>query len=514
MLSKKNAPLSIKKIVVRAFPLLILSIVWVQFISKLFPENEHLKNIPLNSFTSYIDTRIQESMKKYNIPGATLALIKSGETVWVQAYGSADLETGRKMTVDTYVRVQSISKPVTAWGIMKLVEEGQIDLDTPIVQYIKNWKFPQSEFEENEITARQLLSHTAGLPIGDFYNYFSPVDDLPTLEESLSKEAVPMMEPGMAFSYSNTGFNLLELLIEEVTGRDFAEYMSKEILIPLGMNHSSFEWSENLQPAVPFGYNLNGEAISVYVYPEKGSGGLFSTVSDIATFVSAGMPGFSQSQKVLNAQSIHQLYTPAITRLGVYNLVFSSYGLGYYLENLSNGNQAISHGGQGTGWMTHFHSVPETGDGIVILTNSQRSWPFIANILREWSEWNDFAPIGMSRILTGQKVIWAFSGLNLIIVYWQILPLAGGLYQKKLVPVVPTRNSHFSHFIRLGLSIIITAALLWNKSQTYSFISSVFPVAANWLEISLFALALSSLLSAIFTSKKLEDLPKEGKSDE
>ena len=102
---------------------------------------------------------------------------------------------------------------------------------------------------------------------------------------------------------------MLELLVE-VTGRDFAEYMEEEVLLPLGMYESSFTWSEELQPEVPVGYDLKGKPISVYIYPEKGSGGLFASVDDIATFVSAGMPDYFHSeQEVLTKESI-KTYKP------------------------------------------------------------------------------------------------------------------------------------------------------------------------------------------------------------
>jgi CubicO group peptidase (beta-lactamase class C family) len=501
MHDENKTSISVLKFMARFLPLLIIPIVLVFSISKIFSEKQFEENIPAHYFTSYLDSRIKELMDIYEIPGATIALIKGGETVWVQAYGYADLETGRKMTVDTYVRVQSISKPVTAWGIMKLVEQGKIDLDSPVKHYIKNWKFPDSEFSEEKITIRQLLSHSAGMPLGDFYNYYSPKGDIPTLEASLTKEAVLIKDPGLSFSYSNTGFNLLELLIEEVAGRDFAEFMQDEVLVPLEMQDSSFEWRETLQPAVPFGYDLNGKAVPVYVYPEKGSGGLFSTVGDIATFLIAGMPGFTQNQHVLKPRSIDQLYTPMITGLGVYDLVFDSYGLGYYLEDLSNGKQAVSHGGQGTGWMTHFHCVPESGDGIVILTNSQRSWPFIANILSDWSEWNGFSPIGMSRIIIGQKILWAIVGLIWVIVFWHLWILAEGIFSKKLEFSPLSKKSRFLRLMQLFWFICITIVLLWCINQDYLFISSVFPIVSIWLGWTLMALAFVSLLLAMFPKK-------------
>jgi CubicO group peptidase (beta-lactamase class C family) len=248
---------------------------------------------------------------------------------------------------------------------------------------------------------------------------YAPEEKMPTLKEYLSKEAVLKQEPGLSFSYSNVGFNLLELMIEEVTGRDFAEYMEEEVLISLGMKNSSFNWNKKWEPAVPNGYDLKGNPIPVYVYPDKAAGNLFATVKDIATFITAGMTDFSK-QKVLNSQSINKLYSPVVDLSGEYGLAFDSYGLGHFIEKLSNGNKAVSHGGQGSGWMTHFHFLPETGDGIVILTNSQRSWPVFSYILSDWAEWSGISSVGMEQIIRGQKVLWIFIGLFLFILLWQV----------------------------------------------------------------------------------------------
>lgn len=462
----------------------------------------------LESFTAHLDKRVPVLMKAYDIPGVNIALVKGGETVWLKAYGYAELETGRKMTTDTHFRVQSISKPVTAWGVMKLVEQGKMKLDSPVKQYIKNWSFPQSGYAEDKITVRQLLSHTAGMPLGDIFNLYSPQEEIPSLEESLAREAVLIREPGSSFSYSNTGFNLLELLIEEVTGLDFAQYMEQEVLIPLGMYDSGFIWSEELDPPVPYGYDLSGNPVPMYVYPEKASGGLIAGVRDIAAFVAAGMPGFSQNQTVLSPRNIDTLYTPVADNLGVYSLVFDSYGLGYYLENLAGGKQAVSHGGQGSGWMTHFHAVPETGDGIVILTNSQRSWPFIAYLLNDWAGWSGLSSLGMSRIIWGNYGLWM-----LVVLIWAVVLLQMGRLSKVMIAIkyknaVPAKKSPLRRLGQSGLSVILAAGLLWCLNQDYLFISSVFPVSSGWLGISVLAFAVSLLLSALFPWQKAEPRPE------
>lgn len=230
---------------------------------------------------------------------------------------------------------------------------------------------------------------------------------MPSLKEKLTQEVVPVMEPGIAFSYSNTGYNLLELLIEEVNGQDFSEYMRMEVFQPLAMKGASFNWDSTMLPAPPTGYDLNGNPVPVYIYPEKASGGLFATAEDIAMFAMAGMG----DNPVLSTESIELLYTPVEDKIGVYGLVFDAYGLGHYIEKLPNGMLSVSHGGQGSGIMTHFQAVPETGDAIVILTNSQRSWPFIASLLSDWAQWRGFPSVGMGKIIWGRYALSATIGM-------------------------------------------------------------------------------------------------------
>lgn len=466
-------------------------------VADLYPIGEIENGSPLEAFTTHLSKRIAALMETYDIPGVSIALAREGHIAWTEAFGYADLATGRMMTADTYLRVQSISKPVTAWGVLKLVERGDIELDGYLEQYVGSALLQETEFPEENVTVRQLLSHTAGMPLGDVLTIFSPLDELPSLRESLWRDAILMAEPGVAFSYSNVGYNLLELLIEEVTGRDFAEYMQSEVLTPLGMSNASFVWSEALQPPVPVGYGMEGQAVPVHVYPEKASGGLFATVRDIAAFVTAEMPGFPQGQSVLTPQSIGALHTPMTGRPGIYGLVFDSYGLGHFVERLQNGLLAVSHGGQGTGWMTHFHAVPGTGDGIVILTNSQRSWPLISYTLNDWTAWRGLPPVGMGRIVWGERALWA-----LICLVW-----AGLLTQAwRIWDALASQKSAFQPFstehclLRLaqcGLSATLFAGVIWCSNQDYLFLSAVFPVVSVWLAVSAVAVAILVLFSAL-----------------
>lgn len=453
---------------------------------------------PVEEFTAHLNRRIPRLMDRYDIPGVTIALVQKGKTVWVEAYGYADTATERKMTVDTPCRGESISKPITAWGIMKLVERGEVDLDRPVVEYIDNWKFPESKFSAGEITVRDLLTHSSGLPLGTVGVIYDPEEEIPSLRDKLSEQAVLEEEPGRSFVYSNTGFNVLELLIENVTGRGFSEYMEEEVFLPLGMEQSSFTWSENFDPPVPFGYDLRGNPVPVYVYPDKASGGLFSTVEDIATFISAGMMAFpGQYDGVLSPESIEKIYSPNTRPTGFIGIAFDRYGLGHLIEDI-DGKKAVAHGGQGTGWMTHFHSVPETGDGIVILANSQRSWPFFANVLTDWGRWNGFSSLGISKLLLGQKVLWGAIGLVFVVLLWQVWCIGRGFYSGQRVFSPLSVKSRLLRLVQLGASLGLFGVLIWAVNQDYLALTSVFPVVSVWLGISLLSSGVVLFLTVLF----------------
>lgn len=438
----------------------------------------------LDEFKEHMDERIPLLMKLYGIPGCNIALVKDGEIVWTDAYGYADVASGRAMTVDTPMSVQSITKSVTAWGVLRLAGKGFIDLDAPVSQYLKSWQFPQSDYSTKQITVRQLLSHTAGMPLGDFTNVYAPGEAMPSNRDVMTGETVLMRKPGTGFSYSNTGYNLLEILIEDVTGQSFSEYIRTEILLPLGMESATFDIDTAATPYPPTGYNLSGKPVPVYLYPSKASGGLFATAEDIARFAAAGM----KENSVLSGESIKLLYAPQSHKIGIYGLIFEAYGFGHYIEKLPNGALSVSHGGQGNGIMTHFQAVPETGDAIVILTNSQRSWPFIAYVLSDWAQWRGFSSVGMGRIIWGHYGFCAVIGMLISASLLLALKLVLTFYKQKRIGF---------RLLLVGLAITLLGILIWCACQKYLFITSVFPVLAMWLGGATLAFSIVLLLSAL-----------------
>lgn len=456
------------------------------------------QGVPVDDFTRYLDKQVLALMDWYNIPGASVALVIDGEYKWSKAYGYADIDQKKAMRVDAICRAESISKPVTAWGVMKLVERGLINLDDPVQHYLKDFSLPKSEYNLNEITIRRLLSNSGGIPLGKLGEEYSPNSERPSLRQYLTKEVRLIHEPGSTFEYSNPGFNMLELLIEDVTGRDFNDYMVNEVLLPLEMYNSSYNWKDKWASRVPIGYDLQNNPIEPYVYPYRASGGLLSTIEDISRFVIAEISARNGQLEVLNQESLQAMHSLHIQPSGIYKFVADAYGFGHFVETMPSGKKAVWHGGQGHGWMTHFHFIPETGDGIVIFTNSQRSWPFMATILKEWSHWRGEGTVKFSLINQVVVGLWILTGTIILIAFIYCGKAIYGLLTDKrrlLFSLHPYSKIRVIEFI---LWVVLSAILLWSVSQDYLFISSVFPVGASLLGWGILLLSFVLLFSIFF----------------
>ncbi|NLZ91769.1 MAG: serine hydrolase, partial [Clostridiales bacterium] len=215
---------------------------------------------------------------------------------------------------------------------------------------------------------------------------------------------------------------------------------------------------------------------------------LFATANDIARFAAAG----SKENPVLNPESVKQMYQPESYKIGIYGFVFEAYGLGHYIEKLPNGLGSVSHGGQGKGIMTHFQSVPETGDAIVILTNSQRSWPLIACVLSDWAQWRAFPSVGMGKIIWGHYGLCAVIGMLISASLLMILRLIVGFHRQQRAVF---------RVLRTGTAVIMLGVLVWCVFQEYLFVTSVFPVLSLWLGGAMLGFSIALLLSALLPAR-------------
>ena len=309
---------------------------------------------------------------KYDVQGASVALIQNGEVTEYRNYGVSNIEEKTPVTNKTVFKIASISKTVTAYGIMKLVDEKKLDLDVPISTYLKRWQLPDTEFDEDKVTLRTLLSHTSGVTDSSEQGYTEPLPDIAT---ALERRNVHLKrEPGTEFEYSSfAGLGICQLIIEEVTGERFEDYMKSQIFEPLGMESANYgvKAENGFVMATPYaGFHKAVEPEQIVM---NGAGGVNIDNEDFTKFVINLMDYYDGGNlEMFQAQpatgSIHGVY-----------------GLGIIPTTLENGKTIYHHNGTLTGWNAEFAFEPKSKSGIVILTNSDKGFYFTYEALGEWS---------------------------------------------------------------------------------------------------------------------------------
>lgn len=338
------------------------------------------------NFTKSLDSILSIELKENNVPGMAIAIIEDRQLIYKKGIGFANIDAQTKMTTSTGFNIGSISKMFTAWGIMKLVEKEQIHLDVPVENYLTRWKLPESNFDNNKVTVRALLSHTAGLSVHG-YPGFPTNDKLPTLEASLNGDNGPVrvdekveivIEPQTKFDYSGGGYTILQLLIEEVTGESFEIYMRNEIFKPLKMKYTSFTIDKKILENSAKPYDENGKEVGMEYFTAKAAAGLQTNLEDLIIFAEATLNG----NVVLKTSTIEEMMVLIpITRFkrGAQGLGYQAYLLGPIT--------AIGHAGSNTGWEAGFMMDIESNSAIIMLTNGSKGKNVAKAMLRRWAKW-------------------------------------------------------------------------------------------------------------------------------
>jgi len=217
-----------------------------------------------------LQKRLPELMKGGNVPGVSLALIRDGKTFWSQGFGVRDAKGGQPVTEDTIFEAASLSKPVFAYAVLKLVDQGKLDLDRPLSQYLET---PYIEGDErlNAITARYVLSHRTGFP-----NWRG------------NNPLTIRFAPGERFSYSGEGFVYLGKVVMHITGRSLNDFMSEEVFTPLGMTSSSYIWRDDYDARTATGHGSSGQPEEkTKPTVENPATSLHTTARDYALFLDA-----------------------------------------------------------------------------------------------------------------------------------------------------------------------------------------------------------------------------------
>lgn len=356
------------------------------------------------------------------------ALLERGHNV-----GDHFVSIGKPVDENTRFQVASLSKWITAWGIMKLVETGKVDLDAPVSRYLTRWNLPPSKFDNQRVTVRRLLSHTAGLTDGLGYAGFEPGKPLQSLEESLTRAADASpgasgvtqvgSEPGSTFTYSGGGYTLLQLLIEEVSGQSFNDYMKATVFDPLGMSGSTFVLEQEAPNVADF-YDAKGAPATHYRFTALAAASLYTTTADLTRFLAAHVPaqdGAPAGRGVLRPDTLKHMRKPHASQFGA-----EIWGLGTILYAPNNaGDFIIGHDGSNAPAINTAARVdPATGDGIIMLESGNRV--LASTIAGEWIFWRtgnvDFVTI-IAEFGTILKTLTAGSGaiiLAALVLAWLV----------------------------------------------------------------------------------------------
>ncbi len=257
--------------------------------------NSVVLTLPLSPGEPPLEVTLSQLMAVFKVPGYSIAVIDHGRVAWSRGFGATEPGGHTPVTERTLFQAASISKPVTAAGVLRLVQEGKLSLDEDVNRKLKSWKVPENGFTAaQKATLRRILCHNAGFNVPGFDGYPQGAP-LPTPQQTL--DGLPPANnppvrvttvPGTQCNYSGGGFAIAGLLVKDVSGQRFEDFMREHVLLPAGMTESTFE--QNLSPdravQAATGTRRNGRTVpgKWHRFPELAPDGLWSTPTDLAKF--------------------------------------------------------------------------------------------------------------------------------------------------------------------------------------------------------------------------------------
>lgn len=362
---------------------------------------EKIKQVE-NSLAGWVQTgtgdtwNLTNRMKKYGINGLSIAVIHNYKIEWAKGYGLADVCEDRPVTEKTLFQAASISKSLNAVGVLKLVQDKKLDLNTDINKYLVTWKFPYDDKSNNkEITITNLLSHTGGVTIHGFPGY-AKGEVLPTLQQILdgqkpaNTEAVRSSEePGKSVNYSGGGTTISQLILMDITHQPYDVFMKKNVLDPLGMTQSSYTQPPSSEKAslLATGYHADGLEVpgKFHIYPEQAAAGLWTNPVDLCKYIIETQLAYQgKSSKVLS---------PEMTKVRL-TTILEDAALGTFVNSRVTGSlKYFNHNGGNEGFQCTAVGCRDNGEGVVIMTNSDNGSQIYEEILNSVAtvyHWKDY----------------------------------------------------------------------------------------------------------------------------
>ena len=323
-----------------------------------------------NERFSTVREQIRKGLLDETLPSLAVAVARDGIVLWEEAFGWADRENRMPATPHTMYSLASISKPITATGLMLLVERGLVDLDRPADEYLGAARLRARVGDARDATVRRVANHTAGLPLHYQFFYSDEPYHRPSMDETILRYGNLITAPGERFQYSNLGYGILDYIIARVGGRDFREFMRAEVFLPLGMLHASVDIAPGLEAHQALRYGSDGVAYPFYDFDHPGGSAIFCSAHDLLRF---GMfhlkEHLADQQPILSDAAIDSMQQAPATGK------HAGYGVGWSLSE-QHGYQVVRHDGGMGGVNTTLMLIPSERIAVAVLANGNSYLPY------------------------------------------------------------------------------------------------------------------------------------------
>lgn len=314
---------------------------------------------------------IRQVMAERDLPSISVAVAKDGKIVWEEAFGWADREKMYPATPHTMYSLASISKPMTATGLMMLVEQGKVDLDRPANDYLGTGKLTGLAGDASGATVRRVLSHTAGLPL--HYQFYYSNNSYPVVsnDETIARYGILVNPPGAVYEYSNLGYGIIDHIIARASGVDYADFMRTNVFVPLGLTRTSVGIGPGLEPYAAQRYDAKQRPIPFYDFDHRGASAVYSSAHDLVRFGMFHLKDHLAGQRaILKDATIDEMHRPVPP---------AAYGLGWITTDDDFGYRRVSHTGGMPGVATVLNLYPTEDMAVVVLGNASGNMPRIAS---------------------------------------------------------------------------------------------------------------------------------------
>ncbi len=318
-----------------------------------------------------IRKKIQAKLIQQQIPSLAVAVARDGKIIWEEGFGWADRENRVPATQHMMYSLASISKPITATGLMILAERGKVSLDKPVNPYLGDAKVVAHVGNVDEATLRRLANHSSGLPLHYQFFYADEPYRRPSMDESIRRYGHLMTKPGERYQYANFGYGILDYVIQRTSAVSYAEFMRREVFLPLGMTHTSVDIGHGLEKHQAIRYAPNQAPLPFYDIDHPGASAVFSSAHDLVRFGMFHLKNHLDDQKaILTDKSIEEMHRPTFDSGGG-----RSYGVGWSINPNELGQHTLSHSGGMGGVRTRLTLLPKKNIAIVALCNFSSNLP-------------------------------------------------------------------------------------------------------------------------------------------